>query len=112
MSGNITMGAKYINNLADPLQPQDAATRAYVLSISGGTTQSQQYTTNTSSGTSNVIAISLNTPLTASRILVSLSGVIQTPTIDWVHNDSNNSIQYTVASLPAGLTTLIQSWAS
>jgi hypothetical protein len=111
MSGNIAMGAKYINNLADPIQAQDAATRAYVLSVSGGTTLTQQYTTNISSGTSNVIAISINTPLVISRILVSLSGVIQAPNIDFIHNDGNSSIQYTDASIPAGLTTVIQSWA-
>jgi len=111
MSGNIAMGAKYINNLADPIQAQDAATRAYVLSVSGGTTLVQQYTTNISSGSSNVIAISINTPLTISRILVSLSGIIQTPNIDFIHNDGNSSIQYTDASIPAGLTTVIQSWA-
>ena len=112
MSGNIAMGAKYINNLADPIQAQDAATRAYVLSVSGGTTLVQQYTTNISSGSSNVIAISINTPLTISRILVSLSGIIQTPNIDFIHNDGNSSIQYTDASIPAGLTTVIQSWAA
>lgn len=110
MSGNIAMGTKYINNLADPIQPQDAATRSYVLSVSGGTTLTPQYTTNTSSGSSNVISISLNTPLTISRIVVSLSGVIQLPNIDYIHNTGNNSIQYTVSTLPAGLTTLIQSW--
>ena len=111
MSGNIAMGAKYINNLADPIQAQDAATRAYVLSVSGGTTLVQQYTTNISSGSSNVISISINTPLVISRILVSLSGIIQTPNIDFIHNDGNSSIQYTDASIPAGLTTVIQSWA-
>ena len=111
MSGNIAMGTKYINNLADPIQAQDAATRAYVLSVSGGTTLIQQYTTNISSGTSNVVAISINTPLVISRILVSLSGVIQAPTIDFIHNTGNSSIQYTDASIPAGLTTVIQSWA-
>jgi hypothetical protein len=111
MSGNIAMGAKHINNLADPIQAQDAATRAYVLSVSGGTTLVQQYTTNISSGTSNIIAIAINTPLTISRILVSLSGIIQTPNIDFIHNDGNSSIQYTDASIPAGLTTVIQSWA-
>jgi hypothetical protein len=111
MSGNIAMGAKYINNLADPIQAQDAATRAYVLSVSGGTTLVQQYTTNISSGSSNVISISINTPVTLSRILVSLAGIIQTPNIDFIHNDGNSSIQYTDASIPAGLTTVIQSWA-
>ena len=111
MSGNIAMGAKHINNLADPIQAQDAATRAYVLSVSGGTTLTQQYTTNISSGTSNVIVISINTPLVITRILVSLAGVIQAPNIDFIHNTGNSSIQYTDASIPAGLTTVIQSWA-
>jgi hypothetical protein len=111
ISGNIAMGAKHINNLADPIQAQDAATRAYVLAQVGGTTLVQQYTTNISSGSSNVIAISINNPVTITRVLVSLSGVIQTPTIDFIHNAGNSSIQYTVDSLPAGLTTVIQSWA-
>ena len=112
MSGSIAMGGQKITGLADPTSGQDAATRAYVLSISGGTTLTQQYTVNVSSGTSNVIAISINTPVAISRILVSLSGVIQAPLIDFVHNDGNSSIQYTDASIPAGLTTVIQSWAS
>jgi len=110
MSGNIAMGAKHINNLADPTQAQDAATRAYVLAIAGGTTLTPAYTTNTSSGSSNVIAITINTPLAITRTAVSLSGVIQTPTSDYVLNLANNSIQYTVVTLPAGLTTVIQSW--
>jgi hypothetical protein len=111
MSGPIAMSSQKITGLADPTSGQDAATRAYVLSVSGGTTLTQQYTTNISSGTSNVIAIAINTPLTISRILVSLSGVLQTPLIDFIHNDGNSSIQYTDASIPAGLTTVIQSWA-
>jgi len=111
MSGNIAMGAKYINNLANPVQAQDAATRSYVLEIAGGTILSPQYTTNISSGSSNVIAVTINTPTFISRTLVSLSGVFQTPTVDYVLNTGNNSIQYTVSSLPTGLTTVIQSWA-
>lgn len=111
ISGNIAMGAKHINNLADPIQAQDAATRSYVLSVAGGTTIAPAYTTNTSSGTSNAIVLSINVPLSISRTVVSLSGVFQTPNIDYVFNTSNNSIQYTVGSLPAGLTTVIQSWA-
>ncbi len=110
MSGNIAMGAKNINNLADPVQLQDAATRNYVLSITG-TTLTPKGTTNISSGTSNVIAITLNSPFSIDRVLVSLSGVIQTPTTDFIYNASNSTIQYTDATLPAGLTTVIQSWA-
>jgi hypothetical protein len=111
MSGNIAMGAKHINNLADPVQGQDAATRAYVLAVAGGTTIAPAYTTNVSSGTSNAIVLTINTPLSISRTVVSLAGVFQTPTVDYVLNTGNNSIQYTVGSLPAGLTTVIQSWA-
>jgi len=112
MTGPIAMGGQKITGLPDPTSGQDAATRAYVLSISGGTTLTQQYTVNVSSGTSNVIAIAINTPVAISRILVSLAGVIQAPLVDFIHNDGNSSIQYTDSYLPAGLTTVIQSWAS
>lgn len=110
MSGNIAMGSKNINNLADPVQLQDAATRNYVLSVTG-TTLTPRWTTNISSGTSNVVAITVNSPVSIERISVSLSGVMQFPNSDFVFNSGNSSIQYTVASLPAGLSTLIQSWS-
>jgi cytoskeletal protein CcmA (bactofilin family) len=108
MSGDLNMGSNYVTNLSDPVNPQDAATRAYALSLLG-TSIVPTYVTNTSVGTSNVIALT-NSPFSIDRISVALNGVVQAPTADWIFNSGNNSIQYTVASLPSGLVSVISSW--
>lgn len=108
MSGNLNMGSNYITNLADPINAQDAATRAYALTLLGASIV-PTYVTNTSTGTSNVIALT-NSPADINKISVALNGVVQAPTDDWIFNSGNNSIQYTVASLPSGLVSVIQAW--
>ena len=108
MSGDLNMGSNYITNLSDPINAQDAATRAYALSLLGASIV-PTYVTNTSTGTSNVIALT-NSPADINKISVALNGVVQAPTADWIFNTGNNSIQYTLASLPSGLVSVIQAW--
>ena len=108
MSGDLNMGSNYITNLSDPINAQDAATRAYALSLLGASIV-PTYVTNTSTGTSNVIALT-NSPADINKISVALNGVVQAPTADWIFNTGNNSIQYTVASLPSGLVSVINAW--
>ena len=108
MSGNLDMGSNYITNLADPINAQDAATRAYALGLLGASIV-PTYTTNTSSGTSNVIVLT-NSPADINKISVALNGIVQAPDIDWIYNTGNSSIQYTDSSLPSGLVSVIQAW--
>jgi hypothetical protein len=108
MSGDLNMGSNYITNLSDPINAQDAATRAYALGLLGSSIV-PTYVTNTSTGTSNVIALT-NSPTSIDTISVALNGVVQAPTADWIFNTGNNSIQYTVASLPSGLVSVISAW--
>lgn len=108
MTGALAMGTNKITGLGDPTALQDAATKAYVDGLLGASIV-PTYVTNTSLGTSNVIALT-NSPASIDRISVALNGVVQAPTADWIFNGGNNSIQYTVASLPSGLVSVISSW--
>lgn len=108
MTGALAMGTNKITGLGDPTALQDAATKAYVDGLLGASIV-PTYVTNTSVGTSNVIALT-NSPASIDRISVALNGVVQAPTADWIFNGGNNSIQYTVASLPSGLVSVISSW--
>jgi len=108
MTGALAMGTNKITGVGDPTTLQDAATKAYVDGLLGASIV-PTYVTNTSVGTSNVIALT-NSPANIDRISVALNGVVQAPTADWIFNGGNNSIQYTVASLPSGLVSVISSW--
>ena len=108
MTGALAMGTNKITGVGDPTDLQDAATKAYVDGLLGASIV-PTYVTNTSVGTSNVIALT-NSPASIDRISVALNGVVQAPTADWIFNGGNNSIQYTVASLPSGLVSVISSW--
>jgi len=108
MTGALAMGTNKITGVGDPTALQDAATKAYVDGLLGASIV-PTYVTNTSVGTSNVIALT-NSPASIDRISVALNGVVQAPTADWIFNGGNNSIQYTVASLPSGLVTVISAW--
>jgi len=117
MTGALAMGTNKITGLGDPTTAQDAATKTYVDGLLGASII-PAYTVNTSSGTSNVIAMSTS-PGNINQIQVTLNGIMQAPyqstgdmagDNDWVFNSGNNSIQYTVASLPSGLITVISAW--
>jgi hypothetical protein len=117
MTGALAMGTNKITGLGDPTTSQDAATKTYVDGLLGASIV-PAYLVNTSSGTSNVIAMS-SSPGNINQIQVTLNGIMQAPyqssgdmagDNDWVFNSGNNSIQYTVASLPSGLVTVISAW--
>jgi hypothetical protein len=117
MTGALAMGTNKITGLGDPTTAQDAATKTYVDGLLGASIV-PSYTVNTASGTSNVIAMSTS-PGNINQIQVTLNGIMQSPyqasgdmagDNDWVFNSGNNSIQYTVASLPSGLVTVISAW--
>lgn len=67
------------------------------------------YTTNSTSGTSNVFSLG-NAPTSIDYIVVALNGIVQIPTTDFIHVTGNNSIQFTDASVPSGLNLVVSAW--
>lgn len=108
MTGAIAMSTNKITGLGDPTAAQDAATKAYVTSQLG-TSLVPTFTTNTTSGTSNVFALT-NSPADINKISVFIGGAAQTPTTDYIHVTGNNSIQFTDASVPASIQLVIHEW--
>ena len=108
MTGAIAMSTNKITGLGDPTAAQDAATKAYVTSQLGASIV-PTFTTNTTSGTSNVFALT-NSPANINRISVFIGGAAQTPTTDYIHVTGNNSIQFTDASVPASIQLVIHEW--
>jgi len=65
--------------------------------------------TNVSTSSSNVYFIGKNVANYANIVSVTVDGIYQAPVINYVGNFSNNTVQFTDAALPAGLTVTITS---
>ena len=65
--------------------------------------------TNVSTSSSNVYFVGKNVANYANIISVTVDGIYQAPLIDWIGNFSNDTVQFTDAALPAGLTITISS---
>ena len=76
--GNINAGTVYINNLADPIQPQDAATRQFVLDQAGniGTAGNLTFANTTISTVLAVANITLAPTGSATVIIDTESGLV------------------------------------
>jgi len=76
--GNINAGTVYINNLADPIQPQDAATRQFVLDQAGniGTAGNLNFANTTISTVLAVANITLAPTGSATVIIDTESGLV------------------------------------
>lgn len=76
--GNINAGTEYINNLADPVQPQDAATRQFVLDNVGniGTAGNLTFANTTISTALAVANITLAPTGSATVIINTTSGLV------------------------------------
>jgi hypothetical protein len=65
--------------------------------------------TNVSTSSSNVYFVGKNVANYSNIISVTVDGIYQAPIIDWVGNFANDTVQFTDAALPAGLSITISS---
>ena len=91
-SGNLSMNSRYITNLANPLATTDAATKAYVDSVTGGGTAAWSVTSN---------VVHLNT--TTNR--VSIGGTTSAYKLDVLGNVSLNSTLFVTTGGLVGIGT-------
>jgi hypothetical protein len=74
-----------------------------VAAITGGATLLTPFTNvNTALGTSNVFFIGQDCANDSNVLVVTLDGVRQHPTADWIGNYSNDTVQFVDATIPSG----------
>jgi hypothetical protein len=94
-TGNISLGNGWINNLANPVNAQDAATKFYVDQEVGNVLPIISNQQITPDGTSNTFA--LNQSSTTVGVLVTVNGVTQSPNVSYTV--SGNSISFSQVPL-------------
>lgn len=78
--------------------------------LTGGGTLLQPFTNvNSALGTSNVFFIGTDCANDSNVLVVTLDGIRQHPTIDWIGNYSNDTVQFVDATIPSGITVSITS---
>ena len=125
IASNTVVGAKIANNAietrhiniaavtADKFGANVYAEAAFSIALQANitavTSKVPTYTTNSTSGTSNVFSLG-NAPTSIDYIVVALNGIVQIPTTDFIHVTGNDSIQFTDASVPSGLNLVVSAW--
>jgi hypothetical protein len=83
-----------------------------VAALTGGATILVPFTNvNTALGTSNVFFIGQDCANDSNVLVVTLDGIRQHSTLDWVGNYSNDTVQFVDASIPSGTIVSITSLA-
>jgi archaellum component FlaC len=81
-----------------------------VTALTGGALLLVPFTnTNVSTSSSNVYFVGKNVANYSNIISVTVDGIYQAPIINWIGNFANDTVQFTDAALPAGLTITISS---
>src|SRR6056300_275904 len=108
LNANLNSTTDNINTITDNVNiVQDNVT-----ALTGGATLLVPFiNVNSALGTSNVFFIGTDCANDSNVLVVTLDGIRQHPTIDWIGNYSNDTVQFVDATIPSGTTVSITSLA-
>lgn len=106
LNANLNSTTDNINTITDNVN----VVQDNVTALTGGATLLVPFTNvNSALGTSNVFFIGADCANDSNVLVVTLDGIRQHPTIDWIGNYSNDTVQFVDATIPSGTTVSITS---
>jgi hypothetical protein len=109
LNANLNSTTDNINTITDNVN----VVQDNVAALTGGATILVPFTNvNTALGTSNVFFIGQDCANDSNVLVVTLDGIRQHPTLDWIGNYSNDTVQFVDDSIPSGTIVSITSLAA
>ena len=106
LQANVTQITANLNSTTDNvniLQDNVNVVQDNLTALTSGGTLLQPFTNvNSALGTSNVFFIGTDCANDSNVLVVTLDGIRQHPTIDWIGNYSNDTVQFVDATIPSG----------
>jgi len=106
LNANLNSTTDNVNTVTDNVN----VVQDNVAALTGGATLLTPFTNvNTALGTSNVFFIGTDCANDSNVLVVTLDGIRQHPTLDWIGNYSNDTVQFVDATIPSGIIVSITS---